>query len=63
MDLELDGKVALVTGSSKGIGEGIAYGLAREGAVVIVHGRNKVKTEAAAHNVIAEGGHTSALVT
>jgi NAD(P)-dependent dehydrogenase (short-subunit alcohol dehydrogenase family) len=56
MDLKLDGKLALVTGSSKGIGEGIARGLAREGVVVIVHGRNKAKTEEVAHSIIAEGG-------
>ncbi|HAK61691.1 MAG: SDR family NAD(P)-dependent oxidoreductase [Pseudomonadota bacterium] len=38
MDLELSGKTALVTGSSRGTGEGIAKVLAREGARVFVHG-------------------------
>jgi 3-oxoacyl-[acyl-carrier protein] reductase len=44
MDLKMDGKIALATGS-RGIGEGIARGLVREGAIVIVHGRDKVKPE------------------
>ncbi len=39
MDLQLKGKRALVTGSTKGIGRAIACGLAREGAAVIVTGR------------------------
>lgn len=56
MDLKLDGRIALVTGSSKGIGEGIAKGLAREGAIVIVHGRNKTSTEEVAHDIVTHGG-------
>ncbi|MBB3458738.1 NAD(P)-dependent dehydrogenase (short-subunit alcohol dehydrogenase family) [Rhizobium sp. BK313] len=62
MDLKLDGKVALVTGSSKGIGEGVARGLAREGAIVIVHGRNKEKTEEVAHDIVSEGGRAYPVV-
>lgn len=62
MDLKLNGRVALVTGSSKGIGEGIARGLAREGATVIIHGRNKTKTEEVAHDIVAEGGRAHVVI-
>ncbi len=41
MDLQLQGKRALVTGSSSGIGEAIAKALAKEGASVVVHGRRE----------------------
>ncbi len=41
MDLQLADKLALVSGSTKGIGLAIATGLAREGAKVIVNGRSE----------------------
>jgi len=41
VDLQLEGKRALVTGSSSGIGEAIAMALAKEGASVVVHGRRE----------------------
>jgi NAD(P)-dependent dehydrogenase (short-subunit alcohol dehydrogenase family) len=41
MDLQLTGKLALVSGSTKGIGLAIATGLAREGARVVVNGRSE----------------------
>jgi len=45
MDLQLNGKLALVTGSTAGIGNAIATALAREGAKVIVNGRTKSAVE------------------
>ncbi len=56
MDLNLGGKRALVTGSSSGIGRGIALVLAREGAEVVVHGRNEQRTRAVVEAIRAEGG-------
>ena len=49
MDLQLTDKLALVSGSTKGIGLAIATGLAREGARVIINGRaDKSVSEAVA---------------
>ena len=47
MDLQLKGKIALVSGSTAGIGHAIATSLAREGARVIVNGRTPKAVEAA----------------
>jgi len=56
MDLQLTGKRALVTGSSSGIGTGIAEELARESAWVVVHGRHRERTEAVAQAIRTAGG-------
>lgn len=55
MDLQLAGRRALVTGSSSGIGEGIARMLAEEGCRVVVHGRNRDRAEAVAESIDAAG--------
>jgi len=51
MNLELDSKRALVTGSTAGIGYAIAEALAREGAHVIVNGRTTKRVEQALHSI------------
>ena len=53
MNLELSGKLALVTGSTAGIGYAIARGLAEEGARVIVTGRTESRVEAAVSSLRA----------
>ena len=59
MEMHLKGKRALVTGSSSGIGEGIARMLAAEGASVVVHGRNKTAAEEVAHSIRSDGGQAA----
>jgi len=62
MDLQLDCKKALVTGSSKGIGEAIARKLALEKAIVIVHGRDELQAEKVANEIILQGGQAYVVV-
>ena len=56
MNLDLDGKVAIVGGASQGIGYGIARALAREGAAVAITARREADLHAAAGRLRAETG-------
>jgi 3-oxoacyl-[acyl-carrier protein] reductase len=56
MDLQLSGKKALVTGSSRGLGYATAHLLAEEGASVTVNSRRQEKADEAAHRIAAETG-------
>jgi NAD(P)-dependent dehydrogenase (short-subunit alcohol dehydrogenase family) len=53
----LDGRVALITGGSKGLGEAMAGALASAGADVILTSRHYAEAHAAADRVTAEYGH------
>ena len=57
----LDGKVALVTGASRGLGRAMALALARCGAHVVVNGRNPTGIEATCAAISAEGGTVTAM--
>lgn len=54
MDLGLDGKVALVTAASKGLGRGAALALAREGARVVICARDPERLKATAAELPGE---------
>jgi len=58
MDLKLQGKLALVTGSTAGIGYAIARTLALEGARVIVNGRTQSAVDEAVARIRSETGGT-----
>jgi len=54
MDLQMNGKQALVTGASAGIGKAIAFALAREGVDVAIRARRPEPLQAAASQIARE---------
>ncbi|MGG4448285.1 SDR family oxidoreductase [Brevibacillus sp. HB1.1] len=60
----LKGKIALVTGASRGIGRSIALRLAQDGALVVVHyGRRQEEAEAVVQEIERTGGQAFAIGT
>jgi 3-oxoacyl-[acyl-carrier protein] reductase len=62
VDLQLDGKRALVTGSSTGIGAAIACRLAAEGATVLIHGRRAEAVDKLVDQIAAAGGQATGVL-
>ncbi|KGK79680.1 gluconate 5-dehydrogenase [Thalassobacter stenotrophicus] len=60
-NFDLTGRVALVTGSSKGIGFSLSKGLAKAGARLVMNGRNEDDLEAAADTLRATGAQVDTL--
>lgn len=59
MPLALQGKVVVITGSTAGIGRAGAIGFAREGAKVVVSGRNRQRGEGVVRAIKKQGGEAS----
>jgi 3-oxoacyl-[acyl-carrier protein] reductase len=60
--MKLEGRVALVTGASQGIGHACALALARQGATVAVAARNQQKLDALVAEINGAGGKAGAFV-
>ncbi len=54
---KLSGKTVLITGSTDGLGKMIARHLARQNAIVLLHGRNKKKGEEVLAEIVSESGN------
>ena len=61
MDLELKGKVAIITGGSQGIGKAAALRLAAEGASVVIAARGREALDQVAAEIRAAGGSVAAV--
>ena len=59
MTARLEGKVALVTGSTSNIGRGVAIAMATEGASVVVTGRDPARGADVVNTIQAAGGHAA----
>jgi len=62
MDMELDGKTAVVTGASSGIGRGIAKALAREGVQLAIVARRENLLLEVASEIREDGGHDPIII-
>ncbi|QMU29347.1 L-fucose dehydrogenase [Adhaeribacter radiodurans] len=62
MNLELEGKIILVTGGAKGIGAGISRTLAAEGALPVIIGRNEKDNLAMVQEITKSGGYADQIV-
>jgi NAD(P)-dependent dehydrogenase (short-subunit alcohol dehydrogenase family) len=60
-DFSLEGKVAIITGASRGIGQAIALRFAQAGALVVVSSRKLDSVRAVADQIVAAGGEALAI--
>ncbi|MBA2370103.1 MAG: SDR family NAD(P)-dependent oxidoreductase [Candidatus Limnocylindria bacterium] len=62
MRVDLEGRIAVVTGSTRGIGRAIAVALAANGAAVVVHGRDAAAVDAVVSETRRSGGRAERCV-
>ena len=58
---DLSGKVALITGASRGIGAATARLLAQQGAHVVISSRKQADLDVVAESIVASGGKATAI--